>query len=48
MEDDKDDRMVFSENELMDIVRNVAGDIVEDVVLIDQFKHPKKGMESLC
>ena len=38
----------FHENDLMEVVRNTAGDSVEDVVLIDQFAHPKTGRESLC
>lgn len=36
------------ENDLMEIVRNVAGDLVEDVKLIDEFIHPKTGKKSLC
>jgi phenylalanyl-tRNA synthetase alpha chain len=32
----------------MEIVRDVAGDNVEDVVLIDSFKSPKNGKQSLC
>jgi phenylalanyl-tRNA synthetase alpha chain len=39
---------VFHENDLMEIVRDVAGDDVEDVVLIDSFKSPKNGKQSLC
>lgn len=38
----------FHENDLMEIVRNTAGDSVEDVALIDSFKHPKTGRQSLC
>ncbi|EGP91385.1 unnamed protein product [Zymoseptoria tritici ST99CH_1A5] len=39
---------VFHENDLMEVVRNTAGDSVEDVALIDDFKHPKTGRQSLC
>jgi phenylalanyl-tRNA synthetase alpha chain len=39
---------VFHENDLMEVVRNTAGDSVEDVTLIDSFKHPKTGRQSLC
>lgn len=38
----------FHENDLMEIARNVAGDSVEDVTLIDDFTHPKKQRRSLC
>lgn len=31
----------FSENNLCEITRNVAGDLVEEVKLIDKFTHPK-------
>lgn len=39
---------VIHENDLMEIVRNVAGDLVESVKLIDEFTHPKTGKKSLC
>ena len=39
---------VFHENDLMEVVRNTAGDSVEDVSLIDDFTHPKTGKKSLC
>ncbi|GAB7362568.1 hypothetical protein MBLNU230_g2884t1 [Neophaeotheca triangularis] len=42
------DAPVFHENDLMEVVRNVAGDSVEDVTLVDSFKHPKTGRQSLC
>jgi phenylalanyl-tRNA synthetase alpha chain len=32
----------------MEIVRDIAGDSVEDVKMIDQFTHPKTGRKSLC
>ncbi|KAF4552003.1 Phenylalanine--tRNA ligase-like protein [Elsinoe fawcettii] len=38
----------FHENDIMEIVRNVAGDSVEDVRLVDEFVHPKTGRKSLC
>lgn len=38
----------FHENDLMEVVRNTAGDNVEDVVLIDSFQHPKTGRQSMC
>ncbi|KAF2717092.1 mitochondrial phenylalanyl-tRNA synthetase [Polychaeton citri CBS 116435] len=38
----------FHENDLMEVVRNTAGDDVEDVKLIDSFTHPKTGRHSLC
>ncbi|PSR90558.1 phenylalanyl-tRNA synthetase [Coniella lustricola] len=38
----------FHENDLMEIVRSIAGDIVEDVKLIDEFTHPKTGRRSMC
>lgn len=40
--------LAFHENDLMEVVRNTAGDSVEDVTLIDDFKHPKTGRQSLC
>lgn len=36
------------ENDIMEIVREVGGDLVEDVRLIDAFTHPKSGKRSLC
>ncbi|ORY56123.1 phenylalanyl-tRNA synthetase [Pseudomassariella vexata] len=38
----------FHENDFMEIVRNLAGDVVEDVKLVDDFTHPKTGRKSLC
>jgi len=32
----------------MELVREVAGDLVEDVKLTDSFTHPKTGRKSLC
>ena len=39
---------VFHENDLMEVVRNTAGDSVEDVSCVDDFTHPKTGRQSLC
>lgn len=38
----------FHENHLCEIVRDVAGDIVEQVSLVDAFVHPKTGRMSKC
>ncbi|KAI2642209.1 phenylalanyl-tRNA synthetase mitochondrial precursor [Xylaria nigripes] len=38
----------FHHNDVMEIVRSVAGDCVEDVTLTDEFTHPKTGRRSLC
>lgn len=38
----------FHENDVMEIVRDVAGDIVEDVRMTDSFTHPKTGRKSMC
>lgn len=38
----------FHENDLMEIVRDVASDLVEDVGLIDDFVHPKTSRRSKC
>ena len=45
---DSDDPDAFSENDFCDIVRSTAGDWVEKVELIDEFKHPQTGRVSLC
>ncbi|KAA1471174.1 phenylalanyl-tRNA synthetase [Dentipellis sp. KUC8613] len=36
------------ENDVYDVVRDIAGDLVEDVKMIDQFTHPKTGRESMA
>jgi len=36
------------ENDFCDLVRDVAGDLVEDVKLIDSFMHPKTNRSSQC
>lgn len=38
----------FHENDIMEIVRDVAGDLAEDVKLVDEFSHPVTGRKSLC
>jgi phenylalanyl-tRNA synthetase alpha chain len=38
----------FHENDVMEIVRDVAGDLVEDVRLVDEFVHPSTGRKSIC
>jgi phenylalanyl-tRNA synthetase alpha chain len=38
----------FSVNDFYDLVRDIAGDIVEQVTLQDKFSHPKTGRNSLC
>lgn len=38
----------FHENDIMEIVRAVAGDLVEDVRMTDEFSHPKTGRKSMC
>ncbi|XP_020609679.1 phenylalanine--tRNA ligase, chloroplastic/mitochondrial-like [Orbicella faveolata] len=38
----------FSPNNLFDVVRGVAGDIVEKVELVDKFSHPETKRESHC
>lgn len=32
----------------MEVVRDVAGSLVEDVKLVDEFVHPNNGRKSLC
>jgi phenylalanyl-tRNA synthetase alpha chain len=38
----------FNENDLSEIVRELAGDIVESLELIDSFTHPKTKRDSRC
>lgn len=38
----------FTENNLCEVVRGIAGDLAEEVVLIDEFTNPKKGKTSNC
>lgn len=36
------------ENDVMEVVRETAGNLVEDVRLTDEFTHPKTGRRSMC
>jgi phenylalanyl-tRNA synthetase alpha chain len=38
----------FHENDAMEVIRNVAGNVVEDVKLVDSFTHPATGRKSMC
>lgn len=38
----------FHENDVMEVVREVTGDEVEDVYLVDEFTHPGTGRRSVC
>ena len=38
----------FHENDVMEIVRDIGGEVVESVTLHDDFVHPKTGRKSLC
>lgn len=38
----------FHENDVMEIVRDVAGSLAEDVQVVDEFVHPTSGRKSLC
>ena len=38
----------FTENNLCELVRGIAGDLVESVALLDSFTHPKKQRTSHC
>ncbi|KAF2900351.1 hypothetical protein ILUMI_05833 [Ignelater luminosus] len=38
----------YASNDFYDLVRSIGGDIIEQVMLVDQFKHPKNGKESHC
>lgn len=38
----------FHDNDMMEVVRECARDMVEDVTLTDEFVHPKTGRKSLC
>ena len=44
----KNNTQDFHENDVMEIVRDVGGDLVEDVKLIDEFTHPVSGRKSFC
>lgn len=36
------------DNDIFDLVRDVAGDLVESVARVDKFVHPKTSRTSLC
>ncbi|TAQ89146.1 hypothetical protein B7494_g2532 [Chlorociboria aeruginascens] len=38
----------FHENDVMEIVRDIGGDVVEDVTQTDSFTHPTTGRKSVC
>lgn len=38
----------FHENDMMEAVREVAGTLVEDVRMVDEFTHPKTKKKSVC
>ena len=38
----------FHDNDISELVREVAGDVAEDVSLISSFQHPKTGRMSRC
>ncbi|KAL6796079.1 phenylalanyl-tRNA synthetase-related protein [Trichoderma sp. SZMC 28013] len=42
------DKAVFHENDVMELVRSIGGDEVESVSLIDEFVHPKTGRKSVA
>lgn len=44
----EDNAEEFCENDLSELVREVAGDLVEQLNLIDSFVHPKTGRTSHC
>jgi len=39
---------LFHENDLCELVRNLAGDLVEDISRVDEFVHPKTKRRSIC
>lgn len=38
----------FAANDFYDLVRDIGGDVIEQVTLHDKFTHPKTGRNSLC
>lgn len=38
----------FHENDMMEILRDIGGSLIEDVKLLEEFVHPKSGRKSLC
>ncbi|CAO3702227.1 unnamed protein product [Rhizopus stolonifer] len=41
-------KVEWNENDFCELVRGIAGDIVENVSLIDDFTHPKTNRRSMC
>lgn len=41
-------KAALHENDVMELVRETAGNLVEDVRLTDEFAHPKTGRKSMC
>lgn len=48
VDDCKDNEGTIHTNDVMEIVREVAGDLVENVKLVDSFVNPKTDRKSLC
>ncbi|KXS10857.1 phenylalanyl-tRNA synthetase [Gonapodya prolifera JEL478] len=46
--DDKSAKSTFVENDFMEIVRDEAGDLVEDVAMVDEFTNPTTNRTSRC
>ncbi|CAH8287292.1 unnamed protein product, partial [Schistosoma turkestanicum] len=42
------DRIKIIERDIFDIVRSEIGDLIEQIRLIDSYKDPKTGRQSLC
>ncbi|KAK4530661.1 hypothetical protein CCYA_CCYA05G1518 [Cyanidiococcus yangmingshanensis] len=42
------DGRAFHENDLCELVRGIAGDLVEDISRVDEFIHPKTKRHSIC
>jgi phenylalanyl-tRNA synthetase alpha chain len=38
----------FHENDMMELIRDTGGDIVETVTMVDEFTHPTTGRKSFC
>ena len=47
-EDGEAPQAAFHENDLFERIRDVSGDLVEEVTLVDEFTHPKTGRTSRC
>ncbi|KAG7366287.1 phenylalanyl-tRNA synthetase subunit alpha [Nitzschia inconspicua] len=44
----ENDVVTFHPNDLLDLVRGIAGDLAENVEMVDQFVNPKTTLESQC